>query len=310
MKSVISQHPLLLTYLKNVTRTGRLGGLTNKNLLVDTLQGKFVLRVPGEGTAEYINRLSEKHAAMVTSELGVNAPVLYFDEVSGVQLCAFIENALTMNSETFRDLSAVARAARSFSKVHTSGASFKNRFELFQMIDNYLQILEGKGAKLPEGFDAVRLEAGTVRTALNRHPTPVVPCHCDPLAENFLDDGKQMFIIDWEYSGNNDPMWDLGDLCVEAGFNEEQEEALFSAYFADGKPRPFDRGRMVLHKAMCDLLWTLWGVIQHANQNPADDFWAYSLKRFERCKKLMKSSGFSRHLSAVMDGPGALPTLH
>jgi thiamine kinase-like enzyme len=77
-----------------------------------------------------------------------------------------------------------------------------------------------------------------------------------------------MVIIDFEYSGNNDPMWDLGDLSVEAEFDSEQDRTFMTTYFG-GEPPAFDLGPMVLYKAMCDLLWTLWGVVQHANDNPA-----------------------------------------
>jgi thiamine kinase-like enzyme len=141
-------------------------------------------------------------------------------------------------------------------------------------------------------------EAEAVRKALKRRKLPLTACHCDPLCENFLDNGERMWLVDWEYSGMNDPMWDLGDLSVEAGFDAAQDEEMIRAYF-DGEPTPAERGRMVIYKAMCDLLWTLWGLIQLANKNPADDFWVYSVNRFERCKRLMGSPDFPRHLTAV-----------
>ena len=124
-----------------------------------------------------------------------------------------------------------------------------------------------------------------------------------PALREPLDTGERMWIVDWEYSGMNDPIWDLGDLSVEAGFGAAEDEELLAAYFG-GPPSPADAGRMVAYKAMCDLLWTLWGLIQHANANPADDFWAYSLTRFERCRRLMASDGFARHLEAVRTGAG------
>ena len=107
-----------------------------------------------------------------------------------------------------------------------------------------------------------------------------------------------MWIVDWEYSGMNDPMWDLGDLSVEAGFDAAQEAEMMQAYFGHD-PRPQDQGRMVIYKAMCDLLWTLWGLIQLADGNPADDFRAYADGRFARCKALMASPDFPRHLAAI-----------
>ncbi len=110
-----------------------------------------------------------------------------------------------------------------------------------------------------------------------------------------------MWIVDWEYSGMNDPMWDLGDLAVEGKFGERQEEEMLGAYFS-GEPRPAERGRVVIYKAMCDLLWTLWGLIQLANENPVDDFRAYADGRFGRCRKLMQTADFSRHVEAVRKG--------
>ncbi|HVT51113.1 MAG TPA: choline/ethanolamine kinase family protein [Dongiaceae bacterium] len=279
----------------------RLGGLTNRNYKVTAPLGTFVLRVPGEGTSEYISRENESVAARIASEIGVNAPLLYFDGRDGVQLTRFIEGGATMNVERFKDLGSVKRAAQSLRRVHDCGRPFKNRFELFQMIDEYLDFLGKKDAPLPDGYHDVKREAEAVRKALNARPLPIVPCHCDPLAENFLDTGKQVYVIDWEYAGNNDPMWDLGDVSVEAAFGPEQDEALLLAYFG-GAPSAGDRGRMVLYKAMCDLLWTLWGIIQHVNKNPADDFWAYAVNRFTRCKTLMGRGDFGTHIAAVQRG--------
>ena len=107
-----------------------------------------------------------------------------------------------------------------------------------------------------------------------------------------------MWIVDYEYSGMNDSLWDLGDLSVEAGLTQAQDQELLTAYFG-AAPTESQYSRMMIYKAMCDLLWTLWGLIQYADDNPADDFWAYSVNRFERCKKLMLSPEFSRYIAAI-----------
>jgi thiamine kinase-like enzyme len=216
-------------------------------------------------------------------------------------LTRFIDGAATMSGERFRDLGAVARAATAFRQMHDCGRGFATEFNLFQKMDEYLAYLNQKQARIPDGYGAVQKEAEAVRAALVAHPMPLRPCHCDPLAENFLDTGERIYIIDWEYAGNNDPMWDLGDVSVEAGFGSEQDAALLETYFG-GRPPPAQVGRMVMYKAMCDLLWTLWGVIQVVNQNPVDDFWAYAMGRFERCQSLMGHLEFGRHLEAVRRG--------
>jgi thiamine kinase-like enzyme len=156
-------------------------------------------------------------------------------------------------------------------------------------------------ARIPDGYDALHRQAETARRVLAERPAPLAPCHNDPLAENFLDAAERMYLVDWEYAGMNDPMWDLGDLSVEAGFGPDQDEALLRAYF-DGAPPPEQRGRMVLAKGLCDLVWTLWGLIQVMNDNPAEDFWAYSFNRFERCQRLMASHAYADALVAVRRG--------
>jgi thiamine kinase-like enzyme len=280
----------------------RLGGLTNLVFRADHAGEQYVLRLPGKGTEEYINRANEEQAARAAAKAGVSPDVVHFDKTTGVMVTRLIDDAITMSPEKFKSIEGTpARAGEAFRRLHTSGEKFNFRFELFSMIDEYLKVLSTKEVRLPEGYDAVVKQAKTVRRALAAHKLPLAPCHCDPLCENFLDTGKRMWIVDWEYAGMNDPMWDLGDLSVEGGFSAAQDEEMIKAYFG-GEPSASERGRIVIYKAMCDLLWTLWGLIQHANKNPADDFWAYSLNRFERCKALLATPEFAEHVAAVRKG--------
>jgi thiamine kinase-like enzyme len=281
----------------------RLGGLTNRNYRIECPAGRFVLRLAGEGTAEYIDRAVEEHNARIAADAGVNAEILFFDTSDGTMLCRYIDDSVTMDAQKFKIHATVARAACAFRRLHQCGRAFESRFELFEQIDNYLSMVEKLSANIPDGYEEVQNQSQAVRAALSAHTLPIAPCHCDPLAENFLDTGERMVIIDFEYSGNNDPMWDLGDLSVEAEFDHEQDRIFLNAYF-DGQPPAFDLGRMVLYKAMCDLLWTLWGVVQHANENPAEDFWAYAVNRLDRCRRLMATERFPYHIEAVGRGPG------
>jgi len=280
----------------------RLGGLTNLIYRVDHGGESFVLRIPGAGTEAYIDRKVEAHNARVAADAGVGAEVLFFDETDGLMLTRYLDGCVTMSPALFASRpGAATRAADALKRMHGCGKTFKFRFELFAMIDEYLGILGKRRTTLPEGYHDVVQEAQAVREALDAHPAMLAPCHCDPLSENFLDDGARMWIVDWEYSGMNDPIWDLGDVSVEAGFDDARDREMMEAYCGGG-PSPAVFGRMVVYKAMCDLLWTLWGLIQHADGNPVDDFWAYSLNRFERCRKLMVRPDFATHLAAVRRG--------
>jgi thiamine kinase-like enzyme len=283
-----------------VVRT-RLGGLTNANYLIEAAGERFVLRLPGAGTADYIDRRAEARAARAAAAVGVSPEVVFCDAAEGLLLCRFVADGVTMSAAGFKNGGSIRRAAAALRTVHREAAPFATRFEVFAMIDDYLALLARRNAPRPEGYEAARAKAEEVRAVLAARPGPLAPCHCDPLAENFIDTGTAMFVVDWEYAGNNDPMWDLGDLAVEAGFDSGQEAALLDAYFAGAVP-PAEHGRMVLYKAMADLLWTLWGVIQHVDGNPSEDFWAYASGRFARCQALMASDGFAAAFRAAGAG--------
>ena len=288
--------------LDRLDEVARLGGMTNRVYRVRPPgQAPVVLRIPGEGTEAYIDREVEAVNARAAARAGVSPQVLHVDPARGLMLTAHVEGQ-TMTPERFRTTpGAPARAARAFRALHRSGETFAFRFELAAMVDGYLEVLADRDATLPDGYHAAVDDARAVRDALDTHPAALAPCHCDPLCENFIDTGTRMWLVDWEYSGMNDPLWDLGDLSVEAGFGPPQDDELLAAYF-DGRPTAAARGRVVAYKAMCDLLWTLWGLIQHANANPAEDFWAYSLNRFARCRRLMATPAFPAHLAAIRAG--------
>lgn len=280
----------------------RLGGLTNLVFRVEGGGETVILRIPGEGTEEYIDRAVEAHNAQVAADAGVSAEVIYVNPDNGVMLASYLDGCETMTPETFpATKGAPTRAGAVLRQLHTSGKTFEFRFELFSMIDEYLGVLDKLGAELPEGYHDVVREAADIRAALDSQPTDLAPCHCDPLCENFLDNGERMWVVDWEYSGMNDPMWDLGDLSVEAGFSDDHDREMMEAY-CGGPPTDAQYGRMVIYKAMSDLLWTLWGLIQHANDNPVDDFWAYAVGRFDRCKTLMADPGFADHVASIKKG--------
>jgi thiamine kinase-like enzyme len=273
----------------------RLGGTTNRVYHA----GAFVLRLPGKGTSEIINRTHETEMATLTAKAHVSPGVIFADSHSGIMVTQHVTDAVTMTPQNFRTRKgSPARAGKILRTLHHSGAVFPFRFELFAMIDQYLAVLATKDVELPEGYHDVVAEAQSIRKALEANPVPLAPCHCDPLCENFLDTGERMWIVDWEYSGMNDPMWDLGDLSVEGSFTQEMDNELMHAYFG-AAPSTSDHARMVIYKAMCDLLWTIWGLIQLSNNNPAEDFQSYATNRFNRCKALMATAEFKKHLANV-----------
>ncbi len=283
-----------------------LGGMTNRNYRVTVGDTRYVVRIPGEGTEEYVDRKADEQATRITSNLGVNAPLVFYDASTGVQITRFIENGVTMSTSVFADPGSVRRAALSFRKLHTSGAKFRNRFDDKAIAHSYIELLTKKNAPLPDGYDRVQREAETIRSALAQSCGELVACHNDPAPENLIDTGERVYILDWEFGGNNDPFWDLADLAVETNFTEEQDRLLLETYLGR-EPKLSEYGRMVLQKSMVFLLWTLWGVLQEANKNPRPayhfrSFWDYAMDRFVRCQQIMNTNNFGTLVDAVRKG--------
>lgn len=280
-----------------------IGGMTNRNYKVTIDSQSYVVRIPGEGTEEYVDRAADKQAAQLTSDLNVGAELLYYDTSRGTQITRFIEGVVTMSREVFQDPGANRRAAKAFRKLHTCGQPFVNRFDEKIVAAGYLEMLGKKGATLPEGYEKVQQEANIIREALAITEENLAPCHNDPAPENLVDRGDRVFILDWEFSGNNDPFWDLGDLSVETGFTEEQDYIFLEAYF-DRTPTEAEQARMTLQKSLVFLLWTLWGVIQEVNKNPQPayhfaSYWDYAMDRFTRCQEIMNANNFGRMIDLV-----------
>ena len=279
------------------------GALTNVSYKVTTGGAAYVLRLAGEGTSDYINRTAEKHNTRVAAAAGVNADVVYFDATDGTMVTRFVEGVSMNAGEGFgRDSGAPVRAAaRALKSVHSLGRVFRSRFDVFAAIDGYLDLLRGWRTPLPEDYYEVGQRARAVRLALEASPAALVPCHNDPWPANLLDADGRIYLIDWEYSGMNDPMWDLADLSVEAGFGPEQDRTMMEAYHGTGLSQAL-YSRLELYKAMSDLHWSVWGFVQHAKGNPAEDFWSYGLERLGRSKARMSGVDFGRHLSVVRTG--------
>src|SRR5918992_2762556 len=208
-----------------------LGSLTNLSYKLTTSTGSYVLRLPGEDTFDYIDRRAEEHNGRIAASVGVNAEVLHFDAEDGTMLSRFI-GGVSMARESYkRDPMAPARAALVLRRVHRLGPVFRSRFDVFSMIRSYLKILYKLQMSPPEDYYEVERDAEAVRRVLQASPVGLVPCHNDPWPGNFvMDSGGRLHLIDWEFSGMNDPMWDLGDLSVEAGFGPEQDRTMMEAY--------------------------------------------------------------------------------
>jgi thiamine kinase-like enzyme len=203
----------------------RLGGLTNHTYRVELRDGRnYAIRLPGEGTEVLINRSHEKISTELACCLGIDAPLLHFG-ARGEKVTVYIDGAVTMSAESFLREDVLRGAAEVLRVLHTSGADTKVPFDVFDMAAGYEKIIRDNSVPMFADYDSVRAQVMRVRRFVSAHTTAApVPCHNDPLCENWvMDAGGKLHLIDWEYAGMNDGMWDLADLSIEAAMSEEQE---------------------------------------------------------------------------------------
>jgi thiamine kinase-like enzyme len=260
------------------------GGLTNTNYRVEVDGTPYFVRIPGAGTELLaVDRLNEIHNARAAAETGVAPPLLHVLPDDNVMIFAFVQGR-TMSIESLGVGAMPARIAASLTRLH-AGPRFRQDFDMFRLIEFYLETAGRHAVRIPDDY---RQNLGTVariEQALRRQAQPTVPCHNDLLAENYIDDGQQLWLIDFEYSGNNDPCFELGNTCQELQYREDQMAELCTAYF--GQATPSLLARMHLFALMSDVGWTLWGAIQAKISMLDFDFWDYAQTRWNRARQIL-----------------------
>lgn len=270
------------------------GGLTNNNFKVAIDNVAYAVRIAGAGTEEYLNRPAEKHCATLMAELDINAGVIYYDEKTGSQVCTYIDGK-TLHIPDFKEDRYIKKAANLFKKYHNSGKELIARFDLLKETYSYRDLLIQKNQGFYDGQELFEQKIEAVRAAFEKNPPKLAPSHNDPLCENWLEDERNFYLIDWEYCGMNDPMFDIAALCLEADLTEEQEKMLLTEYFG-GELTDKQYGSLVINKFMCDALWSYWAVLQIATGKPHEEYWPYGQNRFNRAFKLINDGSLDKAL--------------
>ena len=262
----------------------RLGGMTNHSYHITRNDGKeYLVRIPGEGTEEMINRLDERKSTELACDLGIDAKLLYFTD-DGRKIMEFIHNPQPMNEEVMQRSENIRQAAEIFHRLHTCGVDTGVRFEVFEMADLYEKIIRDGGVAFYDDYDEVKGTVMSIKKMIDEefHPKRV-PCHNDSLLGNWvLDENGKLYLIDWEYSGMNEAMWDLSCLSIESAYSEENDNELLRDYYSR-EATTSEKKYFIAAKMYVDYLWTLWGL----TRVPFDgDFMQeYADGRYERLKK-------------------------
>lgn len=281
---------------KKVGITPLSGGLTNSNFKVEVDGTPYFVRVPGTSTELLaINRENEYYNSKAAHEAGVGPNVLYHLPESRVMVLEFI-NGQTMSRDSLNEPGMPTRMAQAIKKLH-AGPRFLTDFNMFRLTEYYLQICEEQSITIPDGYLERMPTVATMEQAMSVKPLASVPCNNDLLAENYIDDGKQLWLIDYEYSGNNDPTFELGNTCQEMQFSNAQIAEVCAVYF--GYAAHDKIARMKLNMIMSDVGWGLWAAIQAKISNIEFAFWGWATERWGRAVAKMDSKEFAQWMKDV-----------
>jgi thiamine kinase-like enzyme len=277
------------------------GGLTNRNLRVVTDDGELDIVVrwsQGDAALLGIDRDAEAENTAAAAEAGVGAEVVEYRPDLSMLVITFLPGEALVDA-SFVDPGVLARAADACRRLHT-GPRFTGDFDMFRRQAAYLRTVRENGYWLPAGYDAHADAWEQVRRALAVAPRATVPCNNDLLAANFIDDGRRVWLIDYEYSGNNDPCFELGNTATECNLTPEQIEAYVECYF--GAPTRADLARVRLQMLCSEYGWSLWGFIQSAASPIEYDFRGWGMERYEKAVATFRGPSFARLLEDVARG--------
>jgi len=297
LSALFDQMPSLAGQPRSMTELP--GGLTNRNFKITTPNGTFVARVASGGSELLaIDRKNEYRNSVRAAAAGVGAPVIEFQPTAGVLVIGFLPGRTLTNADV-AEPATLARIARACRRLH-AGERFDGDFDMFEIQRRYRGVVADRGITIPAGYDDLMGAFDAAGRALTVRDEGTVPCNNDLLAANFIDDGEQIWLIDYEYSGNNDACFELGNIWAECGLPDAALVSLVTEYY--GRPLRHKVARATLLGLAGKYGWTLWGAIQAA-VSPIDfDFWSWAMERFDGAVAGFTGPGFDRLLDEVQRG--------
>jgi thiamine kinase-like enzyme len=271
------------------------GGITNHNFRARFGEVEVVLRIAGHQTELLgIDRASEHVATQAAAKLGIAPAVLAFIPEHSCLVTAFVPG-VPLAEAAVREPAAMVEVARALRAFHEHAPSLPTSFDVSQIARDYVALARERGTSLPgAAIDAVAL-AERIAAALTGPEHAVVPCHDDLLAANLLGDGKRIWLVDWEYAGMGDRYFDLGNLSINNGFDEDDDRALLAAYWDEPcTGRRF--AALQLMRSMSDVREGLWGTVQTAISELDFDFAGYADRHLRRLAETVADPRFESWL--------------
>jgi thiamine kinase-like enzyme len=270
------------------------GGLTNRNLAIESDGNKYVARISSNSSELLdINREDEYKNSIIASDAGIGATVYDFLPGQGLLLIGYINGKTFGADDIANNLPRVAKSVRT---LH-SAKPFVSDFNMFTLQKRYLDIVQSNNFIYPDNYLDYEGHVADLKKALSVLPAEIVPCNNDLLPGNFIDDGEKIWLIDYEYSGNNDACFELGNIWAEAFLEYDALVELIDSYY--GEHRPEKIARAWLQSLMAKYGWTLWAAIQASISDIAFDFREWGGEKFDLAQSQFTSELFKKSLLAA-----------
>ncbi|MEP6749132.1 MAG: phosphotransferase [Bacteroidota bacterium] len=294
LTALIARMPVL-SDVTNITALG--GGLTNKNYRIDTTNGTCVMRVSDTAPGLLgINRLNEKINTHRSYEAGVGPAVIDSLLDEGVLLIGWI-NARTLHPKDIHgNAELLQRVATSLQKLHAAPA-FEGTFHFPSMRKKYLQTVLENGYFIPEGYLQAEPLITVLEDEIAANPEPLVCCNNDLLAENFMDDGDKIWIIDYEYSGLNEASFEIGNLASESGLSNHDLTILCKAYWRKHSLEKIARAQA--WSMIARFGWVMWASIQSAVSSIDFDFKTWGIQKWNSVLPELTSNDYYTILNTI-----------
>lgn len=268
------------------------GGITNRNYVVTTDHGEYVVRIPGERTSLLgIDRAYEAEAAQRAAELGIGPAVLGMLESVGTLVTELVDGHHLEPTPFGERLEDVVDLIHRF---HDSGP-LGGAFPIHRIVEWHARDASAHGVMAPNSYERLHQQSRRIEAAFARSPMPTVPCHNDLLPGNVLFADDRVWLLDFEYAGMNDVFFDLGNLSVNSELDTESEDQLLTLYF--GQITKSSWARLQLMKMMSEFREGMWAVVQQAISSLDTDFVSYANERLDNCERLASRPEFESWLA-------------
>ncbi len=260
-------------------------GMTNRSFLFSCRGRRYIMRIPGEGTQQLIDRRQEAESCEIALREGFCDRILYMDPETGYKITAYEEDARVCDPESRSDLEACMAVLRD---LHGRKLRVDHRFDLFGQIDFY-ERLRGGAPSIYRDYRETKARVMALRPYIETHAGEEVLTHIDAVPDNFLfvpagnafdREREKVLLIDWEYAGMQDPHVDIAMFCIYSLYDRQRTDELIEIYF-QGPPDRATRIKIYMYMAICGMLWSNWCEYKRML---GVEFGAYSLAQYRYAK--------------------------